>query len=339
MLCSNATAQMKDSLNLSSLDLVELEKRAKNAYNNKDFVRAIVHDQIGAEKATTQKKYKFAGKFHQHIGLIHFQINDYEKCIEEYLKALESYEKLASKNELAEIKRLIGDIYLRLDQCDLSFEYLRQSLSLVEVKVGIKRESISLLFQSIGIAHGRCGDLDSALFYFNNALEYAEEPVNPMLSGGILNNIGAIYSKKDMNDLSLQYYLKSEEIFEKDSIIQGVAVSMSNRAYIYQKERKFSKSIELYNKALELFEETNSLIYLRDNYLNVSDVYEEIDAFAKALEFKNKYLELNDSITSVEMLSRTSDLHVQFEIKKKDQELVIAKQQEKIATTSSTLPT
>lgn len=261
------------------------------------------------------------------IGEIHYRINDYEKAMDSYLSALDLFEREGSEEDILATKQLIGELHLRMEQCDQSYKIFHSVLNAYQSNRAKYKNEIPRTMQSLGIAHGGCGSLDSALFYFERALENVKKPYSGVFAGGLLNNIGAIYSKKDQNEKALSYYEDALKLFESDKNKEGIGVSISNQAYIFFKEGKFSKSIDLYLTAIDHFENAGSLVYLRNNCLNLSDAYERSGDYKSALKYVNKYLELNDSISNSDILSRINDLQMQFEIRKKDQERLLLEQE------------
>lgn len=259
------------------------------------------------------------------IGNVHYSINDFTKALDYYLKSLEVTESQNDPIKTAKIKHVIGDLHLRLGQCNRAFEYLFSAQDLMKSS-NVKKEDEQKILQSIGIAYGSCGDLDSAQFYFEQILNLVDQPYSGMFTGGVINNLGAIYSKKDANSEALLMYDDALKLFTKDSIDLGIAVTKGNIAYIYKKQKKYIDAIDLYNEAITLFKKENALVYLRDNYQNLSEVYELNGDFKKALEYNNYFLELNDSISNSEVIADMNNLQMQYEIKKKDQEVLIAQQ-------------
>jgi len=276
-------------------------------------------------------------EFNIKIGDIYYAINDYENVLKNYLIALEIAENEQLISELNQIKLNIGNLYLRLAQYDLAFKYLFESKTYYLQNQKTESKNLSFNYQLIGIAYGNNNSLDSAIYNFNQALVHTNEKNNSTFYGGILNNIGAIYSKRDENEKALKHYQKAITTFDYTKEKIGKGVSMSNIAYIYGKQEKYEEAITLYLNSFELFKESNGLIYLRDNYANISEVYEKSGNYKDALKYSNLYLNLSDSITNSEMISDMANLQMQFEIGKKNQELILLEQENKLIETENTL--
>lgn len=303
---------------------------SKSSFNRGEYLLALDYDTKALKLFQTLNNNVESGKIYCHIAEIHFKISDYDNSLKNYLEALRLFENEKKLDLLNKTKKDIGDLYVKLEQCDQAFNQLNQVKDFYLQNKNKFKKELPDIFQSIGIAFGSCGSLDSALFYFQESLNLTEE-TNGIFIGGLLNNIGAIYSKKEANKKALEYYNQSLNAFQDKGLKQGIGVSISNIAYIYIKQKKYKESITLYLKALDIFKETNSLIYLKDNYLNISEVYQKSNQPREALKYNNLYLDLDDSITNSEILSRMGDMQMQFEIRKKNQELLLLDQEKLLA--------
>ncbi|MGE0562052.1 MAG: LuxR C-terminal-related transcriptional regulator [Flavobacteriales bacterium] len=317
-----------DELYSSKADLYN--QLADESFSKGDYINAMEYDKKILSIYRVLKNEIGIGLVYIHIGDIYLEINDYKNSLKYYLGALQLFELKKERELLADTKKQIGDLYLRLEQCENGFKYLFDAKELYYNNQEEYKNKLSGINQSIGIAFGRCGSLDSALNYFQEALRLSSYSNNGVFAGGLLNNIGAIYSKKNEDSLALDYYHQSIKFFENVGSVEGVAVSKSNIAYVFSKNNKYKEAILLYLEALELFKSTNSLLYLRDNYLNLSEVYEKTKDYEKALVYNNLYIDLNDSISNSEVLGKINELNTQFELRKKDQKLLLLEQQNKI---------
>ncbi|MCB0409454.1 MAG: tetratricopeptide repeat protein, partial [Flavobacteriales bacterium] len=314
-----------------------LKIQAQTYLNNNEFLRALGADKEALLLYSILEKEVDRGEILLHIGNIYQKINDYDNAIKNYLEALSLFEKNEESLLIPQTKKAIGELYVQLDQCHLAFNYLFDVQSIYTNDSITYQNEFSDLFHSIGIAYGNCGNLDSSLYYFNTSMNLLALNDSSLVLGGMLNNIGAIYSKKGENKKAINYYRQSLQLFQKLNNTNGIAVSKSNIAYVFKKQKKFSESISLYNEALMLFEESNSLLYLRDNYYNLSEVYKEIKDYKNALYYNNLYISLDDSITNSEILGKIASLQTQFEIRKKDQELLLLEQEKQIIEKDRTL--
>ena len=138
-----------------------------------------------------------------------------------------------------------------------------------------------------GYYHYRNRSYDSAVYYFNKALNYIPAIDKTESKANYKRIIGYSYihlgdTKQAVNSQkeALQY---SRELNDSTSLIYSL-LSLGD-AYTYNKDTE--KSLDSYNKALEVVRSTNDQ-EMEANILNIiSGIYESDYDFEKALEYKN----------------------------------------------------
>lgn len=299
-------------------------------YSKNDQPLALSHYKKALAQKSSLHDDILIGKVHLNIGNIYFDISDHDNAFKNYFEALQLFEKSDSITLINNTKTEIGNLYIRIDQCDNGFKYLFQSLNAYSKSAEIFEPELTKTYQFLGIAYGSCGNLDSALYYFDKTTQFVAEQDSNVFLAGLLNNMGAIYSKKNDSEKALEYYQRSLEIFDKIGSNDGIAVSTSNIAYIHMQENNLNTAIVLYEDAIELFKENGSLYYLGRSYFNMSGIYEQQKKYKQALKYNNLYQKINDSLANSDELGRVADLQMKFEIRKKDQEIKIVEQEKEL---------
>lgn len=260
------------------------------------------------------------------LGNIYVEINDYSTALKYYLEAFEYYEKAKLNDDVARTSSEIASLYFSMDQFDKAFDYLFKVKRINKLNA-FDENDITRNHFMLGIAYGSTGKLDSAIYYFNLCKDYYQETNNTIQLAGLYNNIGAIYSKQDSNQLALAQYENALSLFREVKNERGIGVSLGNIAYVQQKENDFESAISNYNIAIAIFDSLGAINYLSTNYSNLSSLYEDKGDFKNALFYNQRFMELEDSIKNGEVLQSIADLEKKFAIKKKDQELQLVESQ------------
>ncbi len=328
--CVYGQNQNIEQIDFNSKSPIELEKLSDQYLSEKKYAESLICLKKAAEKNLQLKLENNAGRLYKKQGLIYSQINDFDMAMASFIEAQELFVRNKDLESLIEIKLEIGEIFGKLSQCDNAFRNLFEAYKIhPQIKVKNK-ENLIRNYTSLGIVYGSCGNLDSALFFFERSRELFID-TNSISYCGVLNNIGAIYSKKEDNLRALNYYNRALTLFKLLKSELGESVTNSNIAYIYKKQENYHEAIELYLKAINYFKSSNSLLYLKDNLLNLSVTYEIIGDYKSALKYNNMYLDIHEKVTNAEILSRLNDLQMQNDIRKKENELVILEQKNKVA--------
>lgn len=294
------------------------------------FPQAIEYYQKALEEFSHKKDFIKTAESYRKIGKVYSEINDYSLSLQNSLKALEIFEKLKIDSDITNVVSDIGELHLKFDNYSKALEYLFRANKLylqdtVKYKQQLRNNNILL-----GVCYGSMNSVDSSLFYFNKVLAQTDSIREVIDYAGLLNNIGAIYSKREENSKALNYYYNALNIFYKIKNERGIGIALSNIAYISKKERKYADAINSYTQAISYLKRNNELNSLSDAYINLSDVYHSVKDFKQAFIYSQKYIDLNDTLKSSELLNQVASLEMQQEIGKKNQEIKILDQQKQL---------
>jgi signal transduction histidine kinase len=178
------------------------------------------------------------------IGLIYWNLSNYDKTLEYYQKSLKIFEELENKRHIAHLLNNIGIVYKSLNDQDKALDYYLRSLKIKE-QLGDKK-GIANSLGNIGIIYKNLKKYDESLKYYLKALEMTEEIDDKWGTANTLNNIGNLYVKQQKYDKAFLYLengLKlAKEIKTKSNI---------NNSYFFFSELFSAKKD--YKKALEYF--------------------------------------------------------------------------------------
>jgi|GEM_PF-1642716 len=303
------------------------KKQGEKYQKEENFLKALDYYKYALKYADTCGNPNEKGIAYENIADIYYSVNEYEKALPSYLEAIQQF-YLASKTEnIIDILDDISNIYLDLKMYSNALKSLQ--ISRQYYFNNPKKYQTQLMSNSlnIGVVYGQQGNLDSSLYFFKNALSDAKNEDTTIEYGGILNNIGAIYSKMEKNDTALKYYNEAYLLFQRIKNKKGIGISLANIAYLDQKDGNYSQAIEKFLKSIKYLVDANASYHLLNVYQNISDAYKNIGKYNEALLYNEKYLTLQDSIASIERINNLMETETQYKIAQKDNELKILEQQ------------
>jgi len=177
---------------------------------------------------------------------------------------------------------------------------------------------------------------DSALLYFNYALELSREIENDDFEATALIGLGEVYSSKMQYDSAYNnyyqallkalktgneiqlgniynslggfyydcgniinaevYWQKAKNINAKINDLEGIAKLENNIGEVYRLNSEYHKALDCFSKALNINEEMKNYTWLSTNYDNIGMIYHKLDNQDKALLFIQKGLLLSKDI-------------------------------------------
>ena len=264
------------------------------------------------------------------LGEKNYQFNNYGPGLKNLLKARSYYEKLNKKDNVANIDRINGVIYMYNGSTDEAIRLFHRARKYFE-NVGDEK-NIASVYNNLGIAFTEKNDSLRAMECFYKSLTLEEKRKDTFKLGRICNNIGNLLLKAGQCDRALSYFRKGYELRKKvDTPLSGLAESQINigKAFFCKGETANAKS-EL-EHGLRTARECNNPEIQKRALEKLKDIYFTEGDLKKAYEAQSLYISLRDSVFGLdksEDLMRVSASEV-FERKIERDSLITAQRQQK----------
>lgn len=266
---------------------------AERQYLNKEYIEAIKNYKVVvsiAQNPITLNKER-EGLALQRIGLMYHQSNQNQEAVKYFQQSLIIFRQLNNRDQEAESLYEMGWAYEKISFRD-ALRCYTESVKIFHERGNTLREIQALNNQ--GNALALTGDLEKGLSVIQKALilnrnsieKHADEQIKS------LRVMGAIYTIKGESEKALSILnealsdkqIASENSREMASILNGIAVNLSNQG-------KFSEAIPYIRKSLKISEEKNDTITQATSYyilalssINSGSLQEGVDALNKCLQ-------------------------------------------------------
>lgn len=168
---------------------------------------------------------------------------------------------------------------------------LKQEL---EVKISKGNgNNIGSVLTSIGNEFLGNGIYDSALVYFNRALEVAK---SNELKAAVFNSIGVAYNYKGYVDSSLVYYTRALDLYEVANDTTRSAILEVNISIIHKNRGLYDEALESAFHAISKLERKPGDRTLASAYNNIASVYQKVSDEANAVRYFRKALVIRKQI-------------------------------------------
>lgn len=230
----------------------------------------------------------------------------FQKAKNEYLSLKDSLRAGYSLLRLSEIAMETSDFN------DVQ-EYATEGLNLLNRNEN--REYISHLNNMIGLSLENVRDFDAALFYYKEALKYAD---TELFKDIIKNNIAKVYQEEKEYQKAITVY---SEIFSSnnlDSHIESKARALDNLGYTYYLNGD-TKGLKFMLESLKIKDSINDELGLIASNLNLSNYYLKTDPdlsnkyAKKAFVLSDKLKDADSKLKSLELLSKTATSKLQID--------------------------
>lgn len=272
------------------------------------------------EIAQEQNNYWALAAIHNALGVYAlFNLMDYTKAIE-YLYEGIKYARLCSDEKRLFVLKSNMSLayYLRKDPAGLEYA--------IEVyELGHQSKDNYMIFS---------GAMTSAyMFYllkdYDHALIYLNEILPMMDTYGDKRDIYTLYGDvllaMGRDEEAVINYRKALDVDGNDKHFSGTDIYISYGKYLMLKKR-YKEAIDIMKEGLDFSLERNNTVNRYQLYLNISSSYEALGDIDSSLEYYKSYHEEADSIFNQDKERAISELRIQYEKEKYENEL----QQKKI---------
>ena len=195
---------------------------------------------------------------------------------------------------LLDAKLSLGGTYTGTGDYKQAMDIFISSLNQAQ-DLGQKRTTDNFL-NEIGILHYYQGKADSALYYWEEAVELCKELGNKNLEMGITANMGNAYWNKGEYGRAIEIHEKALEYSELSDNKKTIGIGLSNLGYMYQVIREFEKSINYLERSIAINEEldfkgmvASSLKIFGDVFANYKgDLDRAHDYYSKSLSISQE---------------------------------------------------
>jgi class 3 adenylate cyclase len=283
-------------------------------------------------------------------------------------QALALANKIGDHKRVSSALLLIGYVYYDMGNQTLANRNFYEALafsSQVNDSAGILRA-----YTALGDFFLKYKDFPKAMRHFKNAYDMARRLNNPHDLGDALTGIASVYYRQDQFEQALHYYLQIDSLDRVIGSISGAAQNANNIALCYADLHQKDKALEFYFKALPVYKEQgmreeeanlyynlaclysdirqeDSAIFYLQRSLRITDeirdleklaqihglfarVYSNQGDFANAYQSQLMFSMYSDSLINSEKIASISEMETKYETQKKQQEIELLNQQDKI---------
>ena len=284
--------------------------------------------------------FDFISEIEDSVGLAQVQVNAagcytvmgiYDRAIklamssEKYMRADSGHLK-----ELAVLYNLLGNIHTKNANYSMAMEYYNKSLEIRTTKGKELGISIAATINNLGEYYFELEKLDSALMFFKQHKDLAEEMGSKKNLAKSYLNMAQVYIKTGESQTAIDLLNKSEALCAELSYKRGELFVYLMKADYYIKNNLNSAQVE----AQRAFDLASSLGLNREK-LRALKTLEEImgakKSYAQAYEYSQKYSKLRDEVEGKEQLSKIYSYEISSQLDQKNVELINLKRKREVS--------
>jgi len=267
------------------------------------------------------------------LGQLYFSNANMDEALKYYLQSLKRLEETRAEIEFHKKWKIfyrIGILYLNIKMNKKALGFFIRSLKIAEKEKD--KQFIAYSLNNIGINYKNLEEYHKALEYYKKALKIFTEIKQVHMIAGTLLNIGILNMELNHYKEASKYLYKALNTYQELKYDYGSYLTSYHLGNLHLKENNTKEALSYYNLALEKAEKKKDKKTHANIFKQFSELYTTTGEYKKALEYYKKYSELKDTIINEEKSKTIAKLQEQYEAVKRDKEIKMLKQKNKIET-------
>ncbi|RLD87338.1 MAG: hypothetical protein DRJ09_10485 [Bacteroidetes bacterium] len=216
--------------------------------------------------------------------------SDPQQALVDNREALSFAHDVQSSEILADINRLMGELYITENNLQPAINYFLISEKLYK-EFGNKKE-LATVYGHLGrMYYSNNFELDKALSYYNKMMDIAIELNDKKLMAASYDNLGSLFLSLHDKDKAYNYYHQLLLISEEINDQTGIGKALNNIGEIERYRGDYQKAFDYYKQSLAIHREMNDIRKMAINMENIGVTYYTMDRPDDALTYYQQSLQ------------------------------------------------
>lgn len=232
-----------------------------------------------------------------------YALKEYEASMMYFINGLELKEKLDIPINPFYF-RMLGELLYKIKEYQESIYYSVKSIQTTRpMRDNMDSVSVMWAHNTAALGYHRLQQYDSAFYYYNRGLDYANAVNQEVWKGIISGNMGQVYFELQQYEKALPLLLFDYTVSKEVELLDNAANSLQWAARTQLAMGNHSKALEYIREAFSFLEVAREPFYKRNIYATAVELFKTIGVYDSAFYYTKKYEFLNDSLNRVIALS------------------------------------
>ncbi len=201
--------------------------------------------------------------------------------------------------------QFLAEILYRVREYNSSIKYALKAADAWGNSAGADKTYIVSCLNTVALGYHRQDKYDSALFYYNHALELAKRAGSYIWTGIVTGNMAQIYYAQKKYDSAYPIFLNDYRTSKDSGYYDNAANSLQWAARTNLALGDKPVALKQVREAFDLLRLWRDNGYLRNAYYTATQIFREMGNYDSAFYYNNLYASLNDSLERVVSTSTT----------------------------------
>jgi serine phosphatase RsbU (regulator of sigma subunit)/Tfp pilus assembly protein PilF len=275
-----------------------------------------------------QKLNILPGKPYVCKGEEYLNSGNLELALEYFFDAASYFKTDGQIGDLAMAYQYIAETYNQQENYDIAKKYIRNAIEIYKQE----KDSVTLAYAlvNLGYTNYSMGQYDTALILFSQTGDLFKELGISSAYYYCLGNSGLVYSRLSDYDKAEEYLLTAIDTLTKLGDQRAVNENTIEIARILQHKGETEEAIAFATRGFNMAKKNDINEYARDAAETLADLYANSGVYDSAYHYQSLFKSLNDSIININSVQKMEAMRTNFEVAKKESELIIMQKEKRI---------
>jgi AraC-like DNA-binding protein len=251
-----------------------------------------------------------------HLGLLFFDIGNYERSVASYFKAIRIAEVICDSLSLGYMYCNLSGVF---GSAPKAMEFNKKALQVFK-NTGNKR-GMAYALNNLGMIALGAKEYATAVQYFLEAGHLKVEVADWQGAGFVYNNLVEHYCKTADLKIAGKFLLIGEYYAKRAGDKLSMAVYYNTAGIYYSSLKNHAQARALYEKSLYLAEDAKIDGLISSNLESISATYDAEGKPGEALSFYKKYTARKDSVAHQNNLKAIAEMQIKYDTEKKESQI------------------
>ena len=152
--------------------------------------------------------------------------------------------------------------------------------------------------KSLGVAYDYKGNLDSCLFYLQEALQNFKQCHRPENESHVLSDIAIAWYYRGNYELALRNHLAALKLRQVIGDPKFIAISYNNLGLVYRSKKEYAKAITYYQQSVDLKRKAKDEMGVMNTLMNIGSAFQSSNQYDSAYYYGREALHLANKLNS-----------------------------------------
>ena len=243
----------------------------------------------------------------------------YDEALQYLLESLVISQKVRNLNQTGHTYKVIGSVYLQMEDREKALEYYRKALVIHEQMGDVS--GVANALDAMAEIHLEMDQFDPAIKMYNRSYSLRRRTGNKRMIVNSLMNLGRYFTYRENYPLALSYYRDALALAEELQERWSLARISANLGELYGFRQEYSTSLLYLENAISLAGDMQANDILYDAYLILYDFYKTRGNYRLSLEYYLKYNAIREAMLNVESRTSIANLESRYDLVNKEKEI------------------